>query len=149
MLKQIQKNEPSNLAKIAKENLKNINLSEVKACMTPRNDVVFRLIFGQEGSEEITKDFLESVLNTKISKIALGRETMLLPEKLNEKIGIIDVHITLEDGTIIDLEMQSYPDYVFEKRLYFYVGRLYSKQLLKGRRIPEFKENSSYYFDRL
>lgn len=149
MLKQIQKNEPANLAKIAKENLKNVSKSDIKKCMTPKNDVVFRLLFGQAGSEDITKDFLEGVLDTRIKAISLGKETMLLPEKLNEKIGIIDVHITLEDGTIIDLEMQSYPDYVFEKRLYFYVGRLYSKQILRGRRISRFKKDNCYNTYRL
>ena len=37
--------------------------------MMPQNDFMFKKIFGQEGSEEITKDFISKIIGQKIRKI--------------------------------------------------------------------------------
>ena len=44
------------------------NKIEPKKKYPPKIDIIFQAIFGEEGSEHITKDFLEKILNRKIEK---------------------------------------------------------------------------------
>ena len=37
--------------------------------MKPQNDFIFKKIFGQEGSEEITKNFVSKIIGQRISKL--------------------------------------------------------------------------------
>lgn len=76
--------------------------------MTPRNDLVFKKLFGSVGKENIVKYFLEAILDIKIKSLELGNETILLPEEIDERAGVLDVKATLENGTIIDIEMPKF-----------------------------------------
>ena len=49
---------------------------EKKKAMLPTNDYVFKRIFGYEGKEEITKDFIEAVTKYEIEEIDVGRSTI-------------------------------------------------------------------------
>ena len=41
--------------------------------LSPKLDIVFQALFGEVGSERITKKFLESILNEKIESIDLSQ----------------------------------------------------------------------------
>ena len=43
----------------------------------PKMDIIFQAIFGEVGSENITKDFLEKILKRKIEKISLDKNPIL------------------------------------------------------------------------
>ena len=101
--------------------------------MTPKNDVIFKRLFGKKGCEDILIDFLESILNIKIKKIKLGMETQLIPDKINEKLGILDIRVNLSNDTIIDIEMQNKDYGDITKRMTFYLNQLYVGELLKGK----------------
>ena len=57
----------------------------VERIMTPKNDIIFKKLFGTVGREKMVKDFLEAILNIKIKSVELGKETILLP--VDTKIG--------------------------------------------------------------
>ena len=101
--------------------------------LTPKNDVVFKRLFGKVGNERLVKDFLEAILDMKIENVILGKETQLLPEKVDEKLGILDVRVDLSDGTAIDIEMQKINSGDIEKRFTYYLNRLYLSGLEKGK----------------
>ena len=44
------------------------NFTRLESKVTPKNDIVFKRIFGAKGNEEILKDFLEAILNIKIDR---------------------------------------------------------------------------------
>ncbi len=104
-----------------------------KEVLKPNNDVIFKRLFGQVGNERLTKSFLEAILNTKIESIELGKETQLLPEKIDEKLGILDVRVALSDGTMVDIEMQNINYGNIEKRITYYLNQLYVSELSKGK----------------
>lgn len=101
---------------MSKENSKNLKEKEkeivdsftkemVDRIMTPKNDFIFKRLFGTVGKEKLIKDFLEAILEIKIESVELGLETILTAEEIDEKTGILDVRVKLEDGTDIDLEI--------------------------------------------
>ena len=46
------------------------NKSDIQKIITPKNDIIFKRIFGKRGNEEILKSFLESILDVKISEFS-------------------------------------------------------------------------------
>ena len=115
-----------------KQIVSNLTEEMVERIISPRNDFVFKSLFGSVGQEALVKSFLEAILEIKIESVKLGLETILTPEEMDEKTGILDVRVKLEDGTDIDLEIQNAETGFIIQRAHFYVGRMYSKQLLTG-----------------
>lgn len=52
-------------------------VSENFELLSPKNDVVFQHLFGEQGNEEITKDFLESITKRKIKSVDLSKNIVL------------------------------------------------------------------------
>lgn len=115
-----------------KEYIQNIDKKSIKKIMTPMNDFVFKKLFGTVGKERLIKDFLEAILDIKIETVELGLETILTADEIDEKAGILDVRVKLEDGTEIDVEIQNSVNRAIIKRAHFYASRMYGKQLRAG-----------------
>ena len=65
--------------------------------LSPTIDVVFQALFGEEGSEDITKRFLEQILGEKITSIDLSQNVVLRREKIDDKMGVLDVIAKIND----------------------------------------------------
>ena len=109
--------------------MKNLNLT---------NDFVFKKVFGKKGNESILKDLLEAILKIKIKKIELQTEVELERELIDDKTGVLDIEATIDDNTIIDIEMQMRNQYNMKERSLFYWAGLYYAALKKK---GEYKEN--------
>ena len=73
-------------------NQSNSGTKEKVKLLSPKKDVVFQVLFGEVGSENITKNFLQDVLNEKITKIDLSKNPILRRMKPTSKMGILDVY---------------------------------------------------------
>jgi predicted transposase/invertase (TIGR01784 family) len=98
--------------------------------------VVFQRIFGNPENEEILISFLNSLLKgTESEKI---EQVEYVDTKLNnidvadDKIGVLDVRVTTDKGTHINIEIQLINKYNMINRTLFYWSRLYSGQLKRG-----------------
>ena len=69
------------------------------------SDYVFKRIFGQEENKGALKDLLESILDVKINKIEINNPE--IPKNYyDSKFGILDLKVTLDDKTVVDVEVQ-------------------------------------------
>ena len=109
-----------------------LNPDDIERIMTPKNDLIFKKLFGTVGREAMVKDFLEAILEISIKNVTLGKETILLPEEVNEKTGVLDVRVTLDDGTEVDVEMQNKENTLIVRRSQFYLSRLYQGKIKVG-----------------
>jgi len=100
--------------------------------LSPKTDFIFKYLFGKKRNNAILKDLLEAILEKKISKVELDKDLELLPDAADKKIGILDVKAILDDGTIVNVEMQNYNSGNMIKRMSYYLSRLYSEQLGKN-----------------
>ena len=100
--------------------------------LTPKNDIVFKRIFGTKGNEGILKDFLESILDIEIESLELDLNTELLPEFLEGKKSRVDVRTRLSDGTEVNIEMQVDASKYSDKRCLQHWSRIYSNTITKG-----------------
>lgn len=118
---------------MSKKEEKNNESVDIQRIITPKNDVVFKRIFGKRGNEEILKSFLESILDLKISDLILDCNTEILPEIYSGKLSRVDVLARLSDGTLVDIEIQTKEKGFKEKRCLQYWSRLYSQDIEKGK----------------
>ena len=108
--------------------------------LSPKIDVVFQNLFGEEGCENITKDFLNSILDEKIQEINLQENVILRREKIDEKIGIVDVLAKINDNEYCDIEIQVLDKKKIIERLLFYWAKIYSRTIKKGQDYYQLKK---------
>jgi len=101
--------------------------------LDPKNDYVFKRIFGHTGNEEITKGLLQSIIPDKIDKIELDSNPITEKDLLDDKVGILDIKAKLNDGNVnCDIEMQVVDQKDIEKRILFYWSKMYIQTLKAG-----------------
>lgn len=99
--------------------------------MLPKVDICFK---GLMNNPKVRRGFIAALLQKDPETI---RETELLPTVLrqdypDEKLGILDVRVKMEDGTQLDMEMQvTYFEY-WDARSIFYLSKMFTDQLKKG-----------------
>lgn len=74
--------------------------------LSPKIDVVFQKLFGEEGAEEITKSLLQAILGRKIEDINLNQNPILRRDYLKDKLGILDVVAKINGEENVAIEMQ-------------------------------------------
>ncbi len=101
--------------------------------LDPTNDVVFKLLFGHPDHEGLLIALLNAVL---LPPTPIVRATVLNPELgkvvLSDKVVRLDVRCRLQDGTLVDVEMQAYRQGELPERLLYYWARAYGAQLQAG-----------------
>ena len=103
-----------------------------KKLLSPKLDIIFQVLFGEVGSEKITKTFLEAILERRIENIDLSGNIVLRRENLEDKMGVLDVLAKLNDGEYCNIEMQMVEkDRILERMLYYW-ARIYTKNLKNG-----------------
>ena len=104
--------------------------SKAKAkLLSPKLDVVFQALFGEVGSERITKKFLEAILDKKLEEVDLSRNIVLRRETLKDKMGILDVLVRINKEEYCNVEMQMVEKDNLIERILYYWSRIYGKNL--------------------
>ena len=98
----------------------------------PKMDIIFQAIFGEVGSENITKDFLEKILKRKIEKISLDKNPILRRELKDDKLGVLDIITELDGKEKCNIEMQLIDKNNIIERMLYYWSKMYTRQLKAG-----------------
>ena len=98
----------------------------------PKMDIIFQAIFGEVGSENITKDFLEKILKRKIEKISLDKNPILRRELKDDKLGVLDIVTELDGKEKCNIEMQLIDKSNIIERMLYYWSKMYTRQIKAG-----------------
>ena len=108
-----------------------MNKKEYKI-LSPKLDVVFQKLFGEEGCEEITKSLLQAILEKKIEYVDLCQNPILRRDSLKDKLGILDVVAKINGEENVAIELQVAKRGQEKERILYYWGRKYTKGIEKG-----------------
>ncbi|MXQ54041.1 Rpn family recombination-promoting nuclease/putative transposase [Shimazuella alba] len=104
--------------------------------LDPKNDFVFKRIFGSEKNTEILLAFLNRILHKDVEEPMLTEIVLLNPytdkDSPSDKQSIFDIKAKRADGSIVNVEMQLFNRYDNEKRALYYWGKQYTEQLKEG-----------------
>ena len=109
-----------------------VSKEELLSRITPKNDLVFKKIFGSKGNEGILKSLLESILDIQIESLVVDLGTELLPDFCGGKLSRLDVKAKLNDGTIVNIEVQTNMSGYSGTRSVAYWSKLYLEQFKEG-----------------
>ena len=91
--------------------------------LNPKNDYVFHRIFGHSGNEDITKNFLSSIIPDTIHEITLDCNPITESNLLDDKVGILDIKAKLNNNVNCNIEMQMVNQSHIVERLLFIGAR--------------------------
>lgn len=98
------------------------------------NDFYFKYLMGNPKNKAIALDFINAALATETSYytdiIYVNKDED--PEHEGDKQSRLDVKARLNDGSLIDLEMQALADNSMSERSLYYWSRMYSGMLKSG-----------------
>ena len=113
------------------ENMHENNTKEDVKLLKPKNDIVFQSLFNQN-NEEITKAFVQALIEQKVEKIVINQDKELLRERPDDKLGILDLQVDINDNEKIDVEIQLIEKENFADRLLFYFSKMYGREIKRG-----------------
>ena len=73
---------------------------EINPELKMKSDIMFKAFYGRKENEEFLQDFLEAVLEEKIKIKKVMHDVRLEQLAKEQKFGILDLGVELEDGTI-------------------------------------------------
>ena len=109
----------------------NVERNNDNFIMLPTVDFCFKSLMN---NPKVRKGFIAALLKKDPESI---RETVLLPTMLrqeypDDKLGVLDVRVLLEDKTQIDMEMQVAYFACWDARVLFYLSKIFADQLKRG-----------------
>lgn len=107
--------------------------------LSPKLDIVFQILFGEAGSEKITKDLLSAILDEEILDVDLSENIVFRRESPDGKMGIVDVLAKINNNEYCNIEMQVAYKSNMIKRMLYYWARQYVKNIKKSEKYSELK----------
>ena len=97
-----------------------------------KNDIIFKTFFSRKGNEIFLIDFLEALLKIKIEEIQVKEEVNLETLAVEEKGGRLDLQAKLNDGIIVNIELQIKNHQNIEERTTYYSSKVISRETERG-----------------
>ncbi|GHV53129.1 hypothetical protein FACS1894216_10520 [Synergistales bacterium] len=110
--------------------------------LKPKNDLLFKRIFGAEDNIDVLTEFLKSVLRlpaAEYSEVILCNPNTQY-DRADDKIGILDIKVRTTTGKIIDVEIQLEAVPQLRERIMFYGSKMFTEQIDKGDKYETIKQ---------
>ena len=104
-----------------------------------KNDIIFTAFFARKGNEEFLIDFLQSILKIEIKKIKIREEVNLEKLSVGEKGGRLDIQAELNEGIIVNIEMQMKNLHNIENRTTLYGAKVLAREEARGKNYNDIK----------
>ena len=106
---------------------------------TLKNDVLFKAFFSRKGNEELLIDFLNAILKREIHKISIREEVNVEQLSEEEKGGRLDLQAEINDGTIVNIELQMRDEGNIIERTQSYGSNIKARNSQRGKVYTELK----------
>ena len=115
------------------------------------NDIVFQYFFKKD--EAVLKSLLKAFLplpdDKSIQQVQVLDSLSLPDQNIEDKCSVFDMKLKLNTGEKINVEMQSFSGKYLLKRVIFYLSRLYTEGLEKGKDYDQLPSSYSLIFTKV
>lgn len=112
----------------------------IKTKLNLKNDIIFKAFFSRKGNEEFLVDFLNALLKIEIKQIVIREEVSLQQLSVQEKSGRLDLQAILNDGVIVNIELQIQNERNIKERTTLYSSKVLAREVGKGTRYEDIKQ---------
>jgi predicted transposase/invertase (TIGR01784 family) len=110
-----------------------IKTSDGREILLPKNDFLFKLIFGNARNEKLLKSFLRALLDLPDDEFGVVfLDTRLNPDFVDDKLCVLDIRIKTKTGKQIDVEMQVAGTAGMFERVCVYQAKMLNEQIGEG-----------------
>ena len=102
-----------------------------KNLLKPKIDVVFHSLFREE-NKKLLESLISAALKEKVKVITTDKNRYLETKDVNEKLGILDLRVELEDSKQCLVELQLEPCKNENDRFLYYWANSYARQVKRG-----------------
>ena len=120
------------MTQVKKTNTKDGETKQQQKIYNLKDDIIFKAFFSRKGNEEFLIDFLKALLKIDIQSIEIREEVNLEQLKPEEKGGRLDLQAKLNNGVIVNIELQVENEYNIEKRTAYYSSKVLARETKKG-----------------
>ena len=108
-------------------------MAQDETILSPKLDIVFKMLFGNEKNKDILKAFLSDMLDIPEEEMRdiKVKNPEIEPESVYEKFYRLDLNIDIS-GQLVNVEMQVRAEKFYPDRTLLYWSKLYSSQLDEG-----------------
>ncbi len=107
--------------------------------LKPKNDFVFKKIFGDAKNKDLLISLLNSILIDKVNDVTI-LNSELLKENVEDKKSVLDVRAVTDAGHHIDIEIQVLRTVSMPERSLYYWSKLYIEQITVGESYKKLKK---------
>jgi len=110
--------------------------------LSVKNDLIFKMIFGDPKNKDIMENFLKSVLDIphdEYDEMEIIDPNLRL-DAPDGKIGILDIKLRTKNGKIVDVELQLLRTPEMIERILFYSSKMFTEQIGTGDSYKEIKK---------
>ncbi len=115
-----------------------IHKQEIPEYMYPKNDFIFKRLFGYEGNEDITKHLVSNIIGEKIKTLEF-KNPYLLRETKDDKEEILDIKASLNNNIQCDIEIQVGNKHDVEKRILNSWAKMYRQSIGRNKKYKNMK----------
>ena len=112
-----------------------INIENNK--LTMKNDIMFKAFFSKKENEKFLKSFLSAILGEEVKIKRVIHDARLEQLTREQKYGILDLEVELENGEYVNIEMQLKNNNNMEERTTFYASKKITEQMVKGKQYKD------------
>ena len=105
--------------------------------LTMKNDIMFKLFFSKKENEKFLKSFLSAILGEEVKIKRVVHDARLEQLTREQKYGILDLEVELENGEYINIEMQLKNNKNMEEITTFYAAKKITEQMVKGKQYKD------------
>lgn len=120
------------MTQVKKTNTKEGKIKQQQKIYNLKDDIIFKAFFSRKGNEEFLIDFLKALLKIDIKSIEIREEVNIEQLKPEEKGGRLDLQAKLNNGVIVNIELQVENEYNIEKRTAYYSSKVLARETKRG-----------------
>jgi predicted transposase/invertase (TIGR01784 family) len=117
----------------------------MKLRIDPKVDYAFKKLFGSVENQDLLLDLLEAVLAEKINWVRI-LNPFQPKETATDKLSILDIKAEMDDGRLVNIEMQINVDRFYPARALYYLARTFQSQLAQGEDYEKLKPTIGIHF---
>ena len=105
--------------------------NQKKKLLPLTSDVIFKAVFSRPGNEDILKSLLEAILDIDIKEVQV-QNTELPVDSFDNKAGVMDIKVRVDEDIICDIEMQVKNVWNIDHRSTYYISKNLSSEMRRG-----------------
>ena len=114
--------------------------NEIVKKLGMKSDIVFKAFFSRKENRKFLEEFISSILEEQVKVKKVIHDARLEQLAKEDKYGVLDLDVELEDGKRVNIEIQLQDNHNIEERTTYYSSKMITEQIGIGQKFEDINE---------